>query len=194
MDVKNHCLGQGYGRGKPILRYNGFTLLELLITHAVISILVATAAPSLSAIVAYERSVILTNELAGALAFARAEAVTKNSTIITCQSSNGSKCNRSENWHNGWIIFNDKNNNIQRENDEPLLKVYAAANNGTEVIFNGAWNRNHYMRYKPGGEAHPNGSFTICNPNIGVGKALIMTQSGRLRLSKLKTNGSKITC
>jgi hypothetical protein len=50
------------------------------------------------------------------------------------------------------------------------------------------------MKYKPSGQAFPNGSFLICNPNIGVGKALIMYRSGRLRLSKKQTNGSAVTC
>lgn len=194
MDVKNHCLGQGFGRDNLIFQNHGFTLIELLVTLAIASILMANALPSFSALIAQERTTLLTNTLAGALAFARAEAVTKNATVITCQSNNGSECNRSGNWHNGWIIFVDKNNNIQREPEETLLKVYSTTKNDTQAIFNGAFNRDHYMRYKPTGEAYPNGSFLICNPNIGVGKALIMTQSGRLRLSKKQRTGTAITC
>lgn len=144
--------------------------------------------------IAQERSTILTNTLAGALAFARSESVTKQLTVITCQSNNGSECNRSENWHNGWIIFSDKNANKQREPEETLLRVYPAANNGTQATFRGSSGIRHYVKYKPTGHASPNGSFLICNPGIGVGKALIMTHSGRLRLSKIQTNGSAITC
>lgn len=78
MDVKNHCLGQGFGRDNLIFQNHGFTLIELLVTLAIASILMANALPSFSALIAQERTTLLTNALAGALAFARAEAVTKN--------------------------------------------------------------------------------------------------------------------
>ena len=195
MDVRNHCLGQGFGQDNLIYKSHGFTLIELLVTLAVASILVATAFPNFSALIAQERSVILTNTLAGALAYARSEAVTKQANIITCQSNNGSECNRSEDWHNGWIIFVDNNKNKQREPEEMLLRVYDAANNGTQVVFRGSGAGVHYyMKYKPNGSASPNGSFFICPSKAGVNKALIMTHSGRLRLSKIRADGKKITC
>ena len=195
MDVRKYCPGQGFGWDKPLHKSCGFTLIELLITLSVASILALTTLPNLSALIAQERSTVLINSLAHALAYARTEAITKNMTILTCQSNNGSECNRSENWHNGWITFADTNKNRQRDPDETLLRVYTAANNGTRAIFRGSGaGIKYYMKYKPSGRASPNGSFLICNPDIGIGKALIMAHSGRLRLSKNQTNGSAITC
>ncbi len=195
MDIRNHCLGQGFGHDNLTYKSHGFTLIELLVTLTVASILVATALPNFSALIAQERSIVLTNTLAGALAYARSEAVNKQANIITCQSNNGSECNRSEDWHNGWIIFIDENRNKKRETEEPILRVYSAADNGTQLTFHGSGAGIHYyMKYKPTGAASPNGSFLICNPNIGIGKALIMAHSGRLRLSKKQTDGSAITC
>ena len=194
MDVEKYYPGQGFGWGNLSSNYHGFTLIELLITLAVASILGASALPSLSALVAQERSTVLTNNLASALAYARSEAVMRNTEILTCQSNNSSDCNQSENWQNGWIIFVDDNKNRQRDPEETLLRIYSATDNGSQAIFNGAGGNDHYMRYKPSGRAYPNGSFHICNPNIGIGKALIMTQSGRLRLSKIDTDGDAITC
>ena len=195
MDVKKYCLGQGFGQGNLIYLKHGFTLIELLMALAISSILITSAFPSLSALIAQERSTVITNTLAGALAYARSEAVTKQATIITCQSNDGNECNRSENWHNGWIIFIDNNNNKQREQEETLLRVYAAADNGTQVIFRGSGAGVHYyMKYKPDGSASPNGSFFICPYKTGINKALIMTHSGRLRLSKIRADGNAITC
>ncbi len=194
MDVKRYCPGQGFGWGRFFYQRNGYTFIELIVTLAVASILALNVFPNLSALLAQERSTILTNTLAGSLAYARSEAIKQQTIIFTCQSNNGSECNRSENWHNGWIIFADKNNNKQRDEEEVLLRVYAAVNNGTQATFRGSRGIRHYVKYKPSGRASPNGSFLICNPNIGVGKALIMTLSGRVRLSKIQTNGSAITC
>ena len=194
MEVRKHCPGQGFGWGNFYYQPYGYTLIELLITLSIVSIFSLNVFPNLSALLAQQRSAVLTNNLAGALAYARSEAITKHTTVLTCQSNNGSECNRSGNWHNGWIIFIDKNRNKQRDPDESLLRVYAAENNGTQATFRGSAGIRHYMKYKPSGQAFPNGSFLICNPNIGVGKALIMYRSGRLRLSKKQTNGSAVTC
>ena len=194
MEVRKHCPGQGFGWGNFYYQPYGYTLIELLITLSIVSIFSLNVFPNLSALLAQQRSAVLTNNLAGALAYARSEAITKHTTVLTCQSNNGSECNRSGNWHNGWIIFIDKNRNKQRDPDETLLRVYAAENNGTQATFRGSAGIRHYMKYKPSGQAFPNGSFLICNPNIGVGKALIMYRSGRLRLSKKQTNGSAVTC
>lgn len=194
MDVRKYCPSQGFGWDKPLHKNHGFTLIELLITLSVASILTLTVFPNISALIAQERSTVLTNSLARALAYARTEAITKNMTILTCQSNNGSECNRSDNWHNGWIIFVDKNQNKQRDPEEKLLHIFAAADNGTQARFNGGFGIDHYVKYKPSGQAFPNGSFLICNPNSGTGKALIMTHSGRLRLSKKQRDGSAVDC
>ena len=194
MEVIKPCPGQGSGWDKLLNQSGGFTLIELLISLAVISVLALNVFPNLTALLAQERTVVVTNHLSSALAFARSESVTKNQTIITCQSNDGSSCSKSGEWHNGWIIFADLNANKQRDNNEALLQVFSAANNGTHAVFNGAANIDHYIKYKPTGHAYPNGSFLICNPAIGTGKALIMTQSGRLRLSKRQRDGSAVTC
>ena len=194
MEVNRPCPGQGSGWDKLLYQYNGYTLIELLITLAILSVLALNVFPNISALLAQERSIILSNKLASALAYARTESVTKQLTILTCQSDDGTQCSRSEDWHNGWIIFADKNANKQRDPEENLLYVVPAAENGTKVKFRGSAGIRHYVKYKPGGEAFPNGSFIICNPDIGIGSALIITHSGRVRLSKVQTNGSAITC
>jgi type IV fimbrial biogenesis protein FimT len=194
MEVNKPCPGQGLGRDKFSNNFNGFTLIELLIILSVLSILALNIFPNLTALLAQERSVVVTNSLASTLAYARSESVNKHKTIITCQSNNGSECNKSGNWHNGWIVFADLNANKQRDPDENLLHVTQPVSNGTQATFRGSAGIRHYVKYKPDGEAFPNGSFLICHPGIGTGKALIITHSGRVRLSKVQTNGSAITC
>jgi type IV fimbrial biogenesis protein FimT len=115
MEVRNHCPGQGFGWGNLFYQKHGYTLIELLISLSILSILSLNIFPNISGLLAQQRSAVLTNDLAGSLAYARSEAVMKRTTVLTCQSNNGSECNRSENWHNGWIIFVDKNNNKQRD-------------------------------------------------------------------------------
>ena len=194
MDVSKPCPGLGSGRDKFNHQYSGFTLIELLIVLAIISTLALSVSPSISSLLAKERSVVLTNKLASSLAFARSESITKQQIILTCQSNDGSQCHRSENWQNGWITFADHNGNKQRDPDENLLQVVSALSNGVKATFRGSAGIRHYLRYKPTGEAFPNGSFLICHPDFGTGRALIVTHSGRVRLSKVQTNNLAITC
>lgn len=195
MEVKLCRPGQGVGwdNPNPISSY-GFSLIEVLMTLSILSILAFSVFPDVSSLVARERTTILSNSLAGALAYARSESITRQVSVITCQSNDGNACHRSENWHDGFIIFSDLNANKQREDNEPLLRVYQATTNGTQLTFRGSAGIRHYLRYKPTGRAYPNGSFLVCHPENGVGNALIMTQTGRLRLSKKQTNGSTVTC
>lgn len=194
MDVTQPCPSQGFGWGIFHSGTRGYTLIELIVVLAVLSILALNIFPNFSALLAQERSTILTNNLASTLAYARSEAVLKQEIILTCQSSDGLECSRSGDWHNGWIVFADINHNEQKDEEETVLRFFAAADNNTQAKFNGAFGIDHYLKYKPSGHAFPNGSFLICNPNIGIGKALIMYRSGRLRLSKQQRDGSAITC
>lgn len=113
----------------------GFSLIELLISLAIISIFTANVVPNLNGIIAQERSTVLTNSLAGALAYARTESIMKQKNVVTCQSNNGIECNESKNWHKGWIIFTDNNKNQLRDEDEQLLRVYAPISNGTTATW-----------------------------------------------------------
>lgn len=194
MDVRLFHSGHNNGQSTLISNQRGFSLIELLTTLTVVAILLTNVIPDLTRIVASEQGTVLTNRLAGALAYARSEAIVKQKIITACQSNNGNDCQRSENWHNGWIIFVDENKNNQRDIEERLLRVEAAADNGTIATFRGSAGIRHYVKYKPDGRVYPNGSFLICNPQVGVGKALVLTLSGRLRLSKNQTNGSAVTC
>jgi len=194
MDVAKHYSGHGFGRNKFYPKNIGFTLIELLISLSIISILSLSVTPTLSAIIAKDRTAVLTNSIAGALALSRSFAVNHHATVITCQSNNGLQCNKSGDWHNGFITFVDTNKNKQKDADEKLLQVVKGVENNTLANFKGSAGIKHYIKYKPTGQAHPNGSFLTCNPNVGTGNALIMTHSGRLRLSKKQTDRSAITC
>ena len=196
MDVTTQRPDLGPGRGflTNSIKSNGFSLIELLSIMAIISILGFTSFPGLNSLLSGERSTVLTNRIAGSMAYARSIAVTQNRIITACQSNDQETCHKSGNWHQGWILFNDINNNKQRDENETLIHVNGPEDNGTIAIFKGSAGIKHYLRYKPSGRAYPNGSFLICHPGRGIGKALIMAQSGRLRLSKIQTNGKKVTC
>ena len=194
MDISKYCSGHGSGQNNFKSNVLGYSLIEFLVFLTVISVIAINLVPSLYALLAKERNTILINNIVSALVYARTASIMKQTDIITCQSNNSIDCNNSENWHKGWIIFTDMNGNKQRDPQEKLLRVFTGGNNGSRAIFKGSRGIKYYIKYKPTGRAYPNGSFLICNPEIGTGKALIMANTGRLRLSEKQTNGSAVTC
>lgn len=89
------------------LRHGGFTLIELMVTVAIVAILAMAAAPSMSDFVIRNRSSATSNEFIGSVLRARNEAASRNSCVTMCVSSNGSSCAAATEtaWGNGWIVF-----------------------------------------------------------------------------------------
>ncbi|WP_146910609.1 GspH/FimT family pseudopilin [Arenimonas daejeonensis] len=84
----------GVGRG---LRSAGFTLVELMITIAVLAVVLAVAVPSFQGVINRNRLVSAANEAVGVLQIARMEAIRRNARVEICPSTNGAACSGS-NW------------------------------------------------------------------------------------------------
>jgi len=93
------------------LRHGGFTLLELMVTIAIVAILGMAAAPSMRDFVIRNRSSATTNEFIGSVLRARNEAASRNSCVTMCVSANTDGTSPScagageTAWAQGWIVF-----------------------------------------------------------------------------------------
>lgn len=85
------------GVRKGASRRAGFTLLELVITVAVLAIALAIAVPSFQSIVSRNQLTAITNELVAALQLTRMEAVRRNQRVVLCPTTDGSTCSGA-NW------------------------------------------------------------------------------------------------
>ncbi len=89
----------------------GVTLVELVITMAVLVILLAIAAPAMQQFIARSAMQGLQSDFAGALNRARLDAISRNTCVSVCplSSSVASACEATAanqgNWHQGWIVF-----------------------------------------------------------------------------------------
>lgn len=82
----------------------GFTLIELMVTVALLAVLMVIAAPSF---ITYQRNSELTataNSFLAALASARAEAMKRQLRVFVIPASGNE-------WKNGWVVFVDWNSN-----------------------------------------------------------------------------------
>lgn len=70
----------------------GFTLVELMVTMAVVGILAMVAAPAMTAMIDGNRLTGTASELTASLQLARSEALRRSSSVRICGSSDGATC------------------------------------------------------------------------------------------------------
>ncbi|MEN4955235.1 MULTISPECIES: GspH/FimT family pseudopilin [Stenotrophomonas] len=101
-------------------RQNGFTLIELMVTVAVVAILAAIAFPSFQGTIRSSRVSSTNNEILGLLSLARSEAIRSNRGGGVCGSSDGASCDGA--WSSGMLAFADASGDGVMSSGETVLR------------------------------------------------------------------------
>jgi len=168
-----------------------FTLIELIISIAILAILLGMAVPSFTELRLNTARRRAMDELWHAVFLARSEAIKRNSVIALCRSTDGVRCSDNNNWAAGWMVFEnlDHDEPAERDADEPLLQRYDAWNNGTILS-----NRETFT-FRPYTQGSVNGTLVFCDSRGSrEARALIINHTGRPRISQKNASNQPLKC
>ena len=167
---------------------SGFTLLELLITVALISILAALAIPSMRSFSQNDRLTTNINTMIGHLAYARSEAVKRHAQVSICISNDTVGCTGG-NWEDGWIVYVDADANGTFDAatlNEDILRVNQALDGNNTLTGTGAYGTQ--VTYDNRGFVTATGGFLLCDARTGAfGKTITTSNTGRVRFQDNST-------
>lgn len=153
-------------------RIKGFTLIEAMITVAVLAIISAIAAPSLTPIIDSNRASSAATSIQGAILFARSEAIKRNEEVSVCPSTNQSTCSDSTDWQTGWIVYTEINGS------HTILRSSAAYSSA--LTLSGP----EEISFASGGYLTPLGSASISSTSGNASRNICLTPIGNSEIKK----------
>lgn len=173
---------------KAVTKTAGFTLIELVITLAVVGVLAGIVAPSFVYFIKDNRMTAQINNLIATVHTARAEAATRRSIVTLCATTDASSCNTTA-WEKGWILFTDATGNASVDTGDEIIRYQQALEGDTTLRESGfsftsngrvTFNTNGFLL----GDNASSGTLTLCDDRgADEARAIVINVSGTSRLA-----------
>ena len=162
---------------------DGFTLVELLVALALLSLIWSTAIPGMRHLLQGNLSLANTNALIGAIHFSRYQAVSRGQLVTLCPMETPGICGGE--WHQGQVSFIDRNANGRMDAEDQLLRRFRPIRRGTLVWR--SFRRRPWLQMTPLGTTNSqNGNFVYCSEDLDPRHArqIVINLQGRPRQSR----------
>jgi type IV fimbrial biogenesis protein FimT len=176
-----------------VIRRNagGYSLYELIVTVGVAALVLSLGVPSFGTMLANHRLKVEVDALFHAVHLARKESVVRRREVTLCPSNDGQNCSVGFDWSAGWILFVnlDRDAPATRNADEPLLQRFSVSSHNQVAA-----NRRNFS-FRTTALRATNGTFVFCDKARRASpRALIVSYTGRPRVSRIDRNGNPYTC
>lgn len=178
-----YLYNQGYKRPQ------GFTLVELLVTVAILAIITAIALPSFDDLIRKTRVDNQISELHRLLLTARNTAINTDQNITICGINSSSKCTSGSGWANEIVVFIDEDNDSELDANEDVIKRKDAIQSGDRMEFSAT-----SVIYTSSGVTSPqiSGTFKYCPQyNVDDSRGIEISLSGRINATTDTDNDGK---
>lgn len=163
------------------------TLFELIVCVSIVAIVSSMALPHFHNMLARQESQKIKQYLQQSFQYSKNQARIYRSRIVICASSNGTECQNNR-WSDGFIIFNDQNQNNQVNDTEQVLAHQDLNLKYGTLSWNGALNRtNVFFNAEQGLPNGSNGSFYYCSTYLSQHQRIILSNMGQSRTEPTTT-------
>lgn len=181
-------------------RQPGFTLVELLVTVAVLAVIIGLAVPSFRGVMQRNRLTTAANEFVATLQLARMEAVRRNLRAVVCPTSTGTGCGGAD-WSRV-VVFVDRNSNGAVDAAETVVKDVQVAkpDSGISVVGDAVVASNHRIwfgadgRVRVGAAAGNVGAVSVSAPSLPSAERTRRVNVSTSRISVCKPSSPTSTC
>jgi type IV fimbrial biogenesis protein FimT len=168
-----------------------FSLVEQCVVLALVAVLASMATPSFLQL---RRQMQLTEAARGlhaALHYARAQAASRGLPVVLCQTDAGGRCSAGGSAAIGWRVFAKPGAGLNPR-FEPGDLLLGAMDMPASLQL---WATRPAITYWPTPRAAATGSFVFCDADARAQpRAVIVSQTGRPRVSELAADGSPLQC
>ncbi|WP_100643303.1 GspH/FimT family pseudopilin [Alteromonas facilis] len=162
-------------------RQSGVTLVEMMISLAIVAILLTTVAPNVQGMLIQNRIVSEINELSGIIQFARHTAIEEQSDTVLCPTANFSSC--TVNWSDPKMVFIDADGDGSRGANEEILVSSSAISDVNKL-----YGPNSELIFLASGGSNTAAELVFCHKNkkAKYARGLSLGLQGRVKSSKDK--------
>jgi len=165
------------------MNQKGFTIIELMITVAILAIVVMIGVPSFADVIKKNQIKASLQGFSTALKYARSEGVKQSSSVTICASSDQATC--TGNWNQGWVVFKDVDSAGDFDaGTDTLLRVHDAIDTNHTLVFDHATS-GRVTFLSRGYTSGQFGTFKLCGPDNEdkYARGIILQKTGSLRYS-----------
>lgn len=160
---------------------NGYTLLEFLITLALLGIFLGLAVPSWCSMIMHNQTTAHVNQIVSAIQLARSEAIKRNMIVTLCKSADQKTC--SGNWPDGQIVFIDREGRGQVQTPDDIIRVFDRLTPHATLQWKGSRGSQDYLQITPyGGLEVQNGTFLYCSTDQRYVRKISISPTGRVKI------------